>query len=351
MMVRPDHYLGAGHHHADAGMFHFSALGVDWFTESPFGLEYAGKYHNEVLVDGKSEPEGIMGVNLGYQAAATYLGANTNEMGGFASADLTQSYTYRWQTQPQQTITDEAKKMNWEMEPSERILKMFAGTARYKFRPWWPTYNYSNYMATSRCLYNKMEYVYRSVGLIRGKHSYGVVIDDLKKDEQPHFYQWTAMLNGGVWQAEYKGLASNQIVLAYGKYDEKSTSAKSLISPSKDDLLLLVCSVNAYQEGALNMPLMQVSIEEGPTNQNKAVTKATYYDRLAINTQAAKANYHVLLIPFKYGEELPTITTEGNKTTIAWKDGQKDIIDFITDATNRTKVIVLRNGKEVLESK
>lgn len=351
MMVRPDHYLGAGHHHADAGMFHFSALGVDWFTESPFGLEYAGKYHNEVLVDGISEPEGIKGVNLGYQAAATYLGANTNEMGGFASADLTQSYTYRWQTQPQQTITDEAKSMNWEMEPSERILKMFAGTARYKFRPWWPTYNYSNYMATSRCLYNKMAYVYRSVGLIRGKHSYGVVLDDLKKDEQPHLYQWTAMLNGGVWQAEYKGLASNQIVLAYGKYDEKSTSAKSLISPSKDDPLLLVCSVNTYQEGALNMPLMQVSIEEGPTNQNKAVTKATYYDRLAINTQAAKANYHVLLIPFKYGEELPTITTEGNKTTIAWKDGQKDIIDFITDATNRTKVIVLRNGKEVLESK
>jgi len=42
MMVRPDHYLGAGHHHADAGMFHFSALGIDWFTESPFPQAYAG---------------------------------------------------------------------------------------------------------------------------------------------------------------------------------------------------------------------------------------------------------------------------------------------------------------------
>jgi hypothetical protein len=109
--------------------------------------------------------------------------------------------------------------------------------------------------------------------------------------------------------------------------------------------------VNADQEGALNMPLMQVSTEEGPPNQNKAVTKATYYDRLAINTQAAKANYHVLLIPFKCGEELPTISTVDNKTTITWKDGQKDVLEFKVDETNRTKVIVKRDGKEIVESK
>ncbi|MGA2500329.1 MAG: hypothetical protein ABSH20_21515, partial [Tepidisphaeraceae bacterium] len=59
LMVRPNHYLGAGHHHADAGMFHFSALGVDWFTESPFSQNYDGKYHNQVLVDGKSEAENM----------------------------------------------------------------------------------------------------------------------------------------------------------------------------------------------------------------------------------------------------------------------------------------------------
>jgi len=351
MMVRPDHYLGAGHHHADAGMFHFSALGVNWITESPFNQVYAGKYHNEVLVDGNAEPDGNNGLGTGYQAAATYIGDATTKEGGFATADLTNSYTYRWQTQPGQDWGAKLGGLGWELDPSEQNLRTFAGTSRYKMRPWWATYTYSNYIATSRSKYNPMEYVYRSVGLVRGKHAYGVVVDDLKKDGQPHLYQWTAMLNGGVWQAEYKGLAGNQIVLAYGKYDDKSTAAKPLISPSKGDPLLLVCSVNADQEGALNLPLMQVSTEEGPANQNKAVTKATYYDRLAINTQAAKANYHVLLIPFRYGDELPTIKTEGNKTTISWKDGQTDVLNFATDATNRTKVTVLRDGKEVVESK
>jgi len=59
----------------------------------------------------------------------------------------------------------------------------------------------------------------------------------------------------------------------------------------------------------------------------------------------------LLLIPFKYGDELPTVATVGNQTTITWKDGQKDELEFVTDANNRTKVIVKRGGKEVVESK
>ena len=51
LYVRPNHYLGAGHHHADAGMFHFSALGVDWFTQSPFHQNYDGRYFNLVQID------------------------------------------------------------------------------------------------------------------------------------------------------------------------------------------------------------------------------------------------------------------------------------------------------------
>jgi len=57
------------------------------------------------------------------------------------------------------------------------------------------------------------------------------------------------------------------------------------------------------------------------------------------------------LIPFRYGEELPAVSTVANKTTITWKDGQQDVLDFAVDATNRTKVVVTRDGKEVVETK
>ena len=347
MMVRPDHYLGGGHHHADAGMFHFSALGVDWITESPFPQVYDGKYHNQVLVDGESEPDGASGT--GYQAAASYIGEASNENAGFATADLTNSYTYRWQTQPGPIWQDKQKGINWELDPSPQNLKMFAGTSRYKMRPWWATYNYSNYIATSRALFNPMKYVFRSVGLVRGKHSYGVVIDDLKKDEQEHLYQWTAMLNGGVWQAGVKGILKNQVVLAKRDYDVKADGTKSLISPKNGEPLLLVVYISDKANETDALPLMQVSTEMGP--HNSPISKTQFYDRLAVNTKSVKANYKLLLIPFKYGEDMPVITTDNSKTTVTWKDGQKDVLTFSEDATSRTKITVQRDGKEIVESK
>jgi len=123
MMVRPDHYLGGGHHHADAGMFHFSALGVDWITESPFTQVYDGKYHNQVLVDGISEPEGSSGLGTGYQAVAKYLGATTTSAGSFAAADLTNSYSFRWQTQPGNIWEPKMAALSWELDPSPQNLK------------------------------------------------------------------------------------------------------------------------------------------------------------------------------------------------------------------------------------
>ncbi|MFM2233313.1 MAG: hypothetical protein RJB31_2014, partial [Bacteroidota bacterium] len=240
MMVRPNHYLGAGHHHADAGMFHFSALGVDWFTESPFTQAYAGKYHNQVLVDGVSEAENSTGTGLAYQAPATYLGMNQSHAGSFATADLTNSYTYRLLTQPPSIWDSTLSSMHWELDPSPENLKKFAGTSRYKMRPWWPTYTYSNYIATSRAKFNPMQYVFRTVGLVRGKHAYGVIVDDLKKDEQKHNYQWTAMLNGGVWKTDHKGLLGSQIILGKSIYKQTDTLNKQSISPKIGDPLLLV---------------------------------------------------------------------------------------------------------------
>ena len=86
LLVRPNHYLGAGHHHADSGMFHFSALGVDWFTQGPFSQSFAGKYYNLVQVDGESEAGEMPGQILGYNGAATYLGATLGANAAAASA-------------------------------------------------------------------------------------------------------------------------------------------------------------------------------------------------------------------------------------------------------------------------
>ena len=350
MMVRPDHYLGAGHHHADAGMFHFSTLGVDWFTQSPFMQSYDGNFYNLVQVDGISEAVSLPDDKiLGWNAAAKYLGATQNKSGAAGSADLSYAYNYRWLTQPPQEWSEHLKNLGWEIEPSPRVLEIFAGTARYKMRPWWSTYNYANYMPTCRAPFNPMQRVFRTVGLMRGKSPYGFVVDDVKKDDATHLYQWAAMLNGGVWRAEIPGLAKSQIALALGDGDPNVNSAetKPAITPKPGEPLLLVTALGMEDSGDATMPLMEVARLPGPADRNG---KPQFYDRLVINHRATEANYRVLLTPFRAGEALPEISTANDKAVIKWS-GQSDEIKFAADENQRTKISVTRGGKEILESK
>jgi hypothetical protein len=350
LMVRPDHYIGAGHHHADAGNLHFSALGVDWFTQSQFSGLYDGRYYNVPQVDGHSEAEPDGGTGTAYQAAATYLGANISDGGAFATADLTNSYSYRWCTQPPQVWPAGTEKAGWEMDPSDYIAKMFAGTAHYKMRPWWATYNYVNYMPTSRAPFNPMQYVFRSAGLVRGAHPYGLVVDDLKKDDQTHRYQWIAMLNGPIWQAKVDGLPDGVAALAAAKdaSDQKpfGSVGKPPLEPQSGDPLLLVYPLGVDPKAA-DDELIKISSEAGPPDKKGVVQ---FYDRIAINQRGTELHMKLLLIPVRSGGEMPKVTYDAgaSKATIAWAD-QSDDISFVPD-NNRTKVTVTRSGKPIAQS-
>lgn len=337
LMARPDHYLGAGHHHADAGMFHVSALGVDWFTESPFSQVYDGKYHNQVLVDGRSQADNMPGIANGYQAAATWLGATVTPGGSCASTDLTNSYSWRWLTQPPQVWTAAMDAMGWELDPSPANLRTFAGTGRYKMRPWWSNSNFVGYMPTARAPFNPMERVFRSIALVRGAHPWALVVDDLKKDGAEHLFQWTAMLNGGVWQAAVPGLARNQTALAARPWDPKAT-AKAPIQPQAGEPLLLVC--------ALGMDAAPAVTTEVGVEDRKGVKQN--YDRIAIDHRGIMAAYRVLLLPVRMGEALPAVAYDAaaGAATVSWP-GQEDRIAFSVGADGRTRFNVRRNGQVV----
>ena len=347
LYVRPNHYLGAGHHHADAGMFHFSALGVDWFTQSPFHQAYDGKYFNLVQVDGKSQAENIPGATNGYNAAAEYLGASLGENASIASADLTYAYSWRWNTQPPQVWSPELKAMGWKLDPSPENLRIWAGTNRYKLRPWWSNYNYSNYIPTSRAPFNPMRYVFRSTALVRGEHPYGIVIDDLKKDDTSCLHQWAGMLNGGVWKADVGGLAANQIALATNGVDPKLESGeiKPALVPRPGDPLLIVTVLGLEAGDATGLPLFQVETVPGPTDRNG---KPTFHDRMKINHRASLANFRVLLLPVRAGSPLPVVSWDASKSTatVAFS-GQNDKLRFEIGADHRTRLRANR-GDSVL---
>ncbi len=308
LLVRPNHYLGAGHHHADAGMFHFSALGIDWITESAFPENYSGNYHNLVQVDGLSQAQPIPGVINGYNAAATWLGSTSTPTLSTAAADLTYAYSWRWNTQPPAVWSAETRALGWEMDPSPGIARIFAGTARYKLRPWWGNYAQSNFIATSRAPFNPMERVLRRVALARGPRPVAFVMDDVKKDDTVRHYQWTAMLGGGVVRAELPGLPARAIALAHAGPDHdftKSDIAPARV-PSAGEPLLLVYSLEDYNPApAAAASAPGFAIQRVSAVRNRAGNLG-YSDQLSLSRHAAGTVFRIALVPHRAGDPLPS---------------------------------------------
>ena len=331
--VRANQYIGSGHHHADVGMFYFSSGGVNWITESPFQKSYDGKYHNEVLIDSIAEPDGLPG-------RGTYVGANITAGGAFATADQTQSYTYKWTNQMVKwdgmSNSDvwgrNANTKGWEIAHDPLALAVYKGTQHNKSRPWWPSYNFSNWMPVLQSKWNPVEYAFRSAGLVRGKRDYGVIIDDLKKDDAPHLYQWTAMLGSGVVGVNVKGLRPGEVVLARAADVEAG-------QPKAGSPLLLVHRLN---EGA--------AISETATDgEVDPKTGPQPYQRISMKLESKTANYRVLLIPAAAGEAFPEISYDDatRKARIHWPD-LDDEIAFELQSNGRTHAIVRRGGKELV---
>ena len=322
MLVRPNQYLGAGHHHSDAGMFHFSGLGINWFTETPFAKSYDGKYHNQVLVDGESMPGK-------FPARAAYLGATVGPEGSSAAADLTYAYSWRWNTQPEMVWDTATQSQGWELEPAPDILRFFAGTGRYKMRPWWPCYNTSNFMPTARAPFNPMQFVYRSVALVRGAHPYGIVADDLKKDDSEHLYQWTATLAPGVWRADLAGLEANQVALAWRSVAKKPIESahgeKLPILPDPWEPLLVVTVIDPAGSGDPTHPLIQAESVPAPA---EGFNEIKGYDRLTVNVRAKSTAFRILLTPFRVGDPLPSVRREGSDGR-RFAERKRDLADEI----------------------
>jgi hypothetical protein len=184
--------------------------------------------------------------------------------------------------------------------------------------------------------------------MVRGKHPYALVLDDLSKAENKNcLYQWAAMLNGGVQQADVPGLAPGQLVLAYraGDLVDSSSLLPGPVKPEPSEPLLLVQSINLSSSGKSDLPLIQVERATGPAD---AKGNPQFYNRLVMNQYGDFASYRVLLLPFKSGEALPRITwtpmRNGGTGQLSWPDQQ----DTLMPSQDRGISIEVRRGSDTI---
>ena len=166
-----------------------------------------------------------------------------------------------------------------------------------------------------RGTYNPVEFAYRTAGLVRGEHPYGLVADSIRKDDHEHTYIWQMHVPSGM----------NLVNLSNG------TQA---LRQGEDGPVLIVHSLGA--QAAKDV----FSIEKGEIPSER---KPVAYHRLSIQRTAKEGAFAVLLIPLRAGEPLPEIREENGVARVSFPGAKTaDEVRVTRDESGRLSVVIDR---------
>lgn len=389
---RSDTYF-ISHDHSDRGQFSLSAHGREWVVDGFRSTE--SKYHSVICIDGRGQ---------GYFATpASWLGFSDKADATFGIIDTKYCYDWMWLKSPAadqmlghkvaekwstgvyRNVAEKLKEYypgeKPERDPLENVVKYYAGNLKGNPLIWhedtWPM----------RLKHYPVQYAYRTAGLVKGKHTYALIVDDIKKDDNEHLYEWLMPMPLDVELVSIKQTAmvemqNNPLNLGFnkisghrkgGEYDmilgDKRMKRdrrpvddipggfynSGAFKPSKGDPQLLV---RVLDKTPSPRPNLEVNPRLEAMEHLKTEDIHQFYlrsmglgKRLVIPAQCTGApNYKVLLFPYLHGEELPQTEWNDDRTelTVKWSD-QTDLFTFRMGEDRRTRVTLQRNNKIICD--
>ena len=311
--ARTDAFL-IGHDTVERGNFSFMALGRSWTHIPAFRQTNHSTDFCLLHVDGKAEAWKAPSVKFLRHEDDVTLAS-----GG--AADL--KYAYDWQWTPPWPKADQKFSPPWEPEMSDpRALGWPDDPA------WLPHKLYGEEgightgMYLWRRPYNAVQKAFRSAVLVRGARPYALIVDDLRKDDQLHAYDWYMQLEPDV-------------VL------EKQDGGDVILRDPKDDRRLLVRVLQGDGFGG-------AKVESYPLASNPKTSVVTTGNRLILSAKSVEPKYKILLYAFHAGDALPATTWNPDKTRLQVTNGaQAETIDFSPNADGRTRLQIARAGTYV----
>ena len=291
-----------GHTRASRNEFVFAAHGRVWATRT-VAVEDTSRKHSVIMVDGKGQ---------GHQCpqGRTVALADTPEA-TFCSGDATWAYSFR--AGHDDDLPVEVTPNNSRLTPSPLPWM----DKPWSFLPAWNTGHRGGGRHGRWARHNPVRYAFRAAGLVRGASPYALIIDDCRKDDETHLYEWQMQLADDVELAAIKR----------GKDDNDQLLLDLLLKETEGNRRLLVrvlSSGSNRAESAATHEGARLEIYDGGDQRHSLLSK-----RLVLPLRAVTASFKVMLYPYREGEPLPSSQWDANRTTLTIASGtQTDTFTF-----------------------
>ncbi len=328
------------HDHPDRGQFTLSALGRAWACAGHRDTE--SKFLNVVTIDGRGQ---------GYfPPPGAWVDAIDNARETTAIVDAKYCWDWRWikscftespeslRRRNQSSFTEAAVRNlqrvpldQWEVDPLPIVTAYYQGFADRAHgdpRMWDDEDGWQ-----LRSKWYPVRKAFRTVTLARGAHPYVLVIDDIRKDDAEHLYEWRMNAPPDVAAVS---ISAGDILLG----DETTHRApvdlqnafqgKTPLVPEKGDRLLLVRTLDiAVPDLPTLQPIpMVAAIEFKKTDDTHQFTGRSngMGTQIVIGSRSVEPRFAILLYPHRMGDVLPQTTWNADHThlTIAFPDQQDD---------------------------
>ncbi len=161
---------------------------------------------------------------------------------------------------------------------------------------------------------------FRTGGVVRGKHPYGLIIDDYQKDNGKHLYKWHFPLQPDLY---LESQSEDSIIIAERDGDRR--------------LLIRLLDING---GDGNDAYYETGAGFGWSDR---LYERWHENRLIIPSYSVAPDYKILLYPFRQGDELPQTMLKNSTLTIAWSN-QKDMYELAKSPSGATTFTLTRDG-------
>ncbi len=210
-----------------------------------------------------------------------------------------------------------------------------------------------------------VQYAWRTAGVVRGTHPYGLVLDDIRKDDTPHDYTWYLPTEYDVQIVKRETNATGGLDLVLTGNDPGQKNAPGSGKNPKPPLPSLRDTNSPVPAGQPMLLVRFLQIENDPKvvpateakeptileDEPPAKPKGHYLQRvrrLAIPAHSVEPSFKVLLYPYRQGDPLPVTAWDGtNAVTVLWPE-QKDRLEFTKSTTGKTDLKVSRGNDHLI---